>query len=160
LLSTIKLGAMPLIEKLIQTDPDFTWTFLRIIVGLIVFPYGMQKLFGWFGGPGINGTLTDLASRRIPKSIAWLIIIGQSFGSFAILSGFLSRVAAGGLFVIFIGALVVHARDGWMMNWFGKKNGEGIEYFVMLLSLLLVLLLKGSGALSVDLWLMRTIPMR
>jgi putative oxidoreductase len=34
----------------------------------------MQKLFGWFGGPGIDGTLKDLDSRRIPRSIAWLII--------------------------------------------------------------------------------------
>ena len=39
-----------MIEKLLHTDPDHAWTFLRIIAGLIVFPYGMQKLFGWFGG--------------------------------------------------------------------------------------------------------------
>jgi uncharacterized membrane protein YphA (DoxX/SURF4 family) len=51
------------------------------------------------------------------------------FGSVAILSGSLSKVAAAGLFVIFIGALIVHSRDGWMMNWYGKKNGEGIEVF-------------------------------
>jgi putative oxidoreductase len=39
------------------------------------------------------------------------------------------------------------------MNWFGEKRGEGIEYFVMLLSLLLVVLVRGSGAMSIDLWL-------
>jgi putative oxidoreductase len=153
-------GGQVMIEKLLHTDPDYAWTFLRIIAGLIIFPYGMQKLFGWFGGPGIDGTLEDLDSRRIPRGIAWLIIIGQSFGSFAILSGFLSRVAAGGLFVIFIGALIVHSRDGWMMNWYGRKSGEGIEYFIMLLSLLLLIILKGAGALSVDLWLMRKIAMQ
>jgi len=147
-----------MIEKLLHTDPDYAFTFLRIIAGLIVFPYGMQKLFGWFGGAGIDGTLKDLDSRRIPRSIAWLIIIGQSF-SVAILSGFLSRVAAVGLFVIFIGALIVHSRDGWMMNWYGRKNGEGIEYFVMLVSLLLLTILKGAGALSVDLWLTSKIAM-
>jgi putative oxidoreductase len=134
-------------------------TFLRIVTGLIVFPYGVQKLFGWFEGPGIDGSLKDLDSRKIPRSIAWLIIIGQSFGSVAILSGFLSRVAAGALFVISIGALIVHSRDEWMMNWFGKKKGEGTEYFVMLRSLLLLIILKGPGALSVDLWLMRKIAM-
>jgi putative oxidoreductase len=149
-----------MIEKLLQTDSDYAWTFLRFIAGLIVFPYGMQKLLGWFGGPGVNGSLKDLSSRRIPRSIAWLIIIGQSFGSVAILSGFLSRIAAGGLFVIFTGALIVHSRDGWMMNWFGKKDGEGIEYFIMLLSLLLLIVLKGAGALSVDIWLAGTIAMR
>jgi putative oxidoreductase len=144
-----------MIVKLLHTDSDYAWTFLRFIAGLIVFPYGMQKLFGWFGGPGIDSTLKELGYHRIPRAIAWLIIIGQFFGSVAILSGILSRGAAGGLFVIFIGALIVHSHDGWMMNWFGKKDGEGIEYFIMLLSLLLLLILKGGGALSVDLWLTR-----
>ena len=39
-----------MIEKLLHTDPDCAWTFLRIIAGLIVFPYGMQKRWGWFDG--------------------------------------------------------------------------------------------------------------
>jgi putative oxidoreductase len=43
------------------------------------------------------------------------------------------------------------------MNWFGKKNGEGIEYHVMLLALLLIVILKGSGAMSIDLWLIAAI---
>jgi putative oxidoreductase len=142
-----------MIEKLLHTDPDYAWTFLRIIAGLIVFPYGMQKLFGWFGGPGIDDTLKDLDSRRIPRSIAWLIIGGQSFGSIALVAGLLSRIAAGGLFIIFTGALIVHFPDGWAMNWFGEKKGEGIEYFVMLLSLLFIVIVRGSGAMSIDLWL-------
>jgi putative oxidoreductase len=61
--------------------------------------------------------------------IAWLIIIGQSFGSIALITGFLGRIAAGGLFIIFFaGAVIVHLPDGWTMNWFGEKDGEGIEY--------------------------------
>jgi putative oxidoreductase len=104
-------------------------------------------------GAGIDGTLKDLDSRRIPRSIAWLIILGQSFGSIALVAGFLGRFAAGGLFIIFTGALIVHLPDGWAMNWFGEKNGEGIEYHVMLLSLLLIAIVRGCGAMSIDLWL-------
>jgi putative oxidoreductase len=81
----------------------------------------------------------------------FLIIIGQSFGSTALMAGFLGRIVAGGLFIIFVGALIVHLPDGWSMNWFGKKNGEGIEYHVMLVSLLLTVIVKGSGAISIDL---------
>jgi NAD(P)-dependent dehydrogenase (short-subunit alcohol dehydrogenase family) len=55
-----------------------------------------------------------------------------------------------------VGGGFVHSPDGWTLNWFGKKKGEGIEYFVMLLSLLLIILVKGSGAMSIDLWLTRT----
>ena len=147
-----------MIKSLLQTDSDYVYTFLRIIAGIIVFPYGMQKLFGWssapgFGVPGIKGSLEQITARNIPKFIAWLIIIGQSFGSIALMSGFLGRIAAGGLFIIFTGALIVHLPDGWTLNWFGSKKGEGIEYFVLLLSLLLVIVLKGSGALSMDYWL-------
>jgi putative oxidoreductase len=102
--------------------------------------------------------------NRIPAAVPRLIsyafteqgalrIIGQSFGSIALISGFLGRIAAGGLFVIFTGALIVHLPDGWILNWFGSRKGEGIEYFVLLLSLLLVIVLKGSGALSMDFWL-------
>jgi putative oxidoreductase len=123
-----------MIKTLLQSDSDYVYTFLRIIAGIVVFPYGMQKLFGWFsapgfGAPGIKGSLEQLTARKIPKFIAGLIIIGQSFGSMALVSGFLGRVAAGGLFIIFTGALIVHLPEGWTLNWFGSKKGEGIEYF-------------------------------
>ena len=93
--------------------------------------------------------------RTFLSLVAWLTIIGQSFGSIALLAGFLGRIAAGGLFIIFTGALIVHLPDGWTVNWFGSKKGEGIEYFVLLLAVLLVIVLKGSGALSMDRWLTR-----
>jgi putative oxidoreductase len=141
-----------MVETLLHTDPDYVWTFLRITAGIIIWPYGMQKLFGWFDGVGIRGTLEQMAVRKVPRFVAWLVIVGQSFGSLALIVGFFGRVAAGGLFIIFTGALIVHLPEGWTLNWFGKKDGEGIEYFVLLLSLLLVVIVKGSGAMSIDLW--------
>jgi putative oxidoreductase len=142
-----------MIETLLQTNADYVFTLVRIIAGIIIFPYGMQKLFPWFGAWGIKKSLQQLTLRKIPKFIAWLIIIGQSFGSIALVAGFLGRIAAGGLFIIFTGALIVHLPDGWAMNWFGEKKGEGIEYHVMLLTLLLIVIVRGSGAISIDLWL-------
>lgn len=91
-----------------------------------------------------------MAKKSIPQGIAWLIIIGQSFGSIALIFGFLGRIAAIGNFNIFAGALFVHSPDGWAMNWGGKKKGEGIEYFVMLLSMFLVMAIEGSGSFSID----------
>jgi putative oxidoreductase len=148
-----------MIKSLLQTNNDYVCLFLRIVAGIIIFPYGMQKLFGWFdnlgGGVGIKGSLEQLRAKKIPALIAWLIIIGQSFGSIALIFGCFGRIAAGGNFIIFAGALIVHAPDGWTMNWLGKKKGEGIEYFIMLLSILLVIIFKGSGAMSIDIWLSR-----
>jgi len=118
-----------MIKILLQTDSDYFYTFLRITAGIIVFPYRMQKLFGWsrapgFGVPGIKASLEQITARNIPKFIAWLIIIGQSFGSIALMSGFLGRIVAGGLFIIFTGALMVHLPEGWTLNWFGSKSTQ------------------------------------
>ncbi|MCW3116214.1 MAG: hypothetical protein JWM28_296 [Chitinophagaceae bacterium] len=138
-----------MIQRLLQTDNDYLYFFLRIVAGIIIFPYGMQKLFGW----GINRSLKQITEKGIPVFIAWLVIIGQSLGALALITGFLARIAAAGNFIIFTGALVTHFPNGWFMNWFGKKNGEGIEYFIMLLSMLLVVIINGSGAISIDRWL-------
>src|SRR5215475_3470203 len=144
---------MNLIYSLAQTKTDYVYLFLRIVAGVVIFPYGMQKLFGWFddlgGGVGIKETLAQMRKRKIPVGISWLVIIGQSFGSLALIFGFLGRIAAAANFIIFTGALIVHASDGWAMNWAGKRRGEGIEYFVLLLSILLVIIIKGSGPLSI-----------
>ena len=148
-----------MIRYLLQTEPDYIISFLRMIAGIIIFPYGMQKLLGWFqplgGGIGTKDTLQQLGKKKIPAVIGWLVIIGQSFGSIALLIGLLGRVAAAGNFIIFTGALLTHAAAGWHMNWDGKKKGEGMEYFILLLSILLAIIIKGSGALSVDRWLLQ-----
>jgi len=147
-----------MLPELLRTDNDYVYLFLRVIAGIIIFPYGMQKLFGWFddlgGGIGIKGSMKKLKARGIPALIGWLIIFGQSFGSIALIIGCFGRIAAAGNFIIFTGALIVHAPDGWTLNWLGKKKGEGIEYFVLLLSLLLIIIIKGSGAVSIDRWLL------
>lgn len=146
-----------MINELLQTETNYVYFFLRLVAGIIIFPYGMQKLFGWFddlgGGVGIKETIISMKSKNIPAVLAWLIIIGQSIGSILLILGCLGRIAAGVNFIIFTGALFFHASDGWAMNWSGNKKGEGIEYFVMLLSILLIIIIKGSGALSLDLWL-------
>jgi putative oxidoreductase len=135
-----------MISTLLQTEPDYIYLLLRVIAGIIIFPYGMQKLFGWFdnlgGGVGIAETLKQINAKKISTIVGWLIIIGQSLGSISLLLGCLARVGAAGNFIIFLGALIVHSPDGWAMNWTGKKKGEGIEYFVMLLSILIIILIR------------------
>jgi putative oxidoreductase len=61
-----------MISTLMQTDSTYVYTFLRIVAGIVVLPYGMQKLFGWsstpeFGPQGISGTLAQITAKNIPK---------------------------------------------------------------------------------------------
>ena len=115
-----------MIDVLLQTDDDYVYLFLRVVAGIIIFPYGMQKLFGWFedfgGGVGIKQALLQMQAKKIPAGIAWMVIIGQSAGSVALIAGCLGRIAAAVNFIIFTGAFIVHLRDGWTMNWSGKKE--------------------------------------
>lgn len=148
---------MDFIYSLIKTTSDWHCLLLRIVAGVIIFPYGVQKAFGWSDdlgiGRGIKETLAQMKNKNIPEGITWLIIIGQFIGSIALILGFLGRIAAVGNLIIFTGALYSHRSDGWAMNWNGKKKGEGIEYFIMLLSILLVTAVNGSGPLSIDYWM-------
>lgn len=78
-------------SDLIHTTNDYMLLFLRIVAGVIIFPYGMQKLLGWFedfgGGVGIQESLMRIKQKNIPVFMGWLIIIGQSFGSVALIIG-------------------------------------------------------------------------
>ncbi|MFP3590403.1 DoxX family protein [Chryseobacterium sp. SIMBA_038] len=148
---------MNILFDIIQTENNYVYLILRLAAGIIIFPYGMQKLLGWFddlgGGIGIKETLLQMKAKKIPVFITWMIIIGQSLGSIALIIGCFGRIAAMGNFIIFSGALFMHLPDGWTLNWLKKKKGEGIEYFVLLLAILLIIVLKGSGTFSVDYWL-------
>jgi len=119
----------------------------------------LQKL-GFYGGVGIASTLTDFKNRKLPQFIAWLVIISQTLGSIALIIGFCSRLAAAGAIIIFTAAIFVHLPDGWQLNWYNKKKGEGVEYFVLLLALLWIVLIYGGGVYSIDRFLDTTILWR
>lgn len=145
------------LQILLSTEHDYIYLLLRVTAGGIILPYGMQKLFGWFadfgGGVGVTAVLAQMRAKKVPATLGWLIILAQSLGSIALLLGCFGRIAAGANFIIFAGAVFVHAPDGWTMNWLGKKRGEGVEYFILLLAILAVIIIRGSGAWSIDYWL-------
>jgi putative oxidoreductase len=87
----------------------------------------------------------------LPWIIAFLIIMGESFGSLGLLVGFLTRFSAASIGVIMLGAItLVHWPNGFFMNWFGKQTGEGYEYHLLVLGIAIVLTIIGAGRWSVD----------
>lgn len=135
-----------------QTDDGWTGLILRLTLGLVMFPHGAQKLLGWFGGFGFDGTMRYFTQKMgVPWLIALLIIIGESFGSVALLAGFLTRFTAASLAVIMLGAIaLVHLPNGFFMNWFGQQQGEGYEYHLLVIGIAAALLVTGGGKWSVD----------
>jgi putative oxidoreductase len=140
-------------KNLLATNPN-NWSALvaRLAVGIVIFPHGAQKLLGWFGGYGFQGTmgfLTGMAKLSYP--VALLVILIESIASLMVLFGFATRIAAIGIFGLFLGIMLkMHIGNGFFMNWAGTQKGEGMEYFLLLLALTLILIIAGGGKASVD----------
>jgi len=124
----------------------------RITVGAIIFPHGAQKLLGWFGGYGYNGTMNYLTEGAgLPWIIAFLVIIIESLGSLALIAGLFTRLVAIGMFFLFIGIiLTAHLDGGFFMNWYGQQKPEGYEYHLLVLGLSLATIISGAGKWSID----------
>lgn len=139
-------------KKIFLTDPS-NWTALiaRVALGITIFPHGAQKLLGWFGGGGFNGTMGYFTeSLGIPAFIALLVILIEFFGSLFLIFGFLTRLSALGIIGVFIGVTVTHLQNGFFMNWGGTQNGEGIEFFILLFGLGIISFIAGAGKASID----------
>jgi putative oxidoreductase len=137
---------------MLGTDGDWVVTIVRIVLGVVFFAHGAQKALGWFGGAGLQSTVRVFREQlRIPAPLALLSVAAEFLGGLGLIVGLLSRIAALGIAVVMIVALVaVHGKFGFFMNWYGEKQGHGIEYHILALALALAVIIKGGGAFSLD----------
>jgi len=140
------------LRKLLSTSNDFTVTIVRLVLGVVFFAHGAQKMLGWFGGYGFTGTMGFFTQQmHIPAPFAFLAICAEFFGGLGLIVGLLSRIAAFGIMCNMLVAIAaVHVHNGFFMNWTGQQKGEGFEYHLVTLAALLVVLVKGAGAFSID----------
>jgi steroid delta-isomerase-like uncharacterized protein len=139
-------------EKIFNTGNDLTGLILRLTLGLIIFPHGAQKVFGWFGGPGFTNEMNYFTqTMHIPWLLGLLVIVIEFFGSISLLFGFASRLWSAAIILLFIGIIFSgHLEHGFFMNWFGNQQGEGYEYHLLIIGLSLAIIANGSGKYSVD----------
>ena len=144
-------------KKIFQTNESHATTILRIVLGLILFPHGAQKLLGWFGGYGFTGTMGFLTgSVGLPWILAFLVIAIEFFGALALIFGFATRIAAFGIISLFTGIIFSsHFQNGFFMNWTGQLKGEGYEFHLLVIGIAIALLVSGAGKWSVDYALQR-----
>ncbi|MBT5029009.1 MAG: DoxX family protein [Nitrospina sp.] len=141
-----------MIKAFFQTDNSINNFITRILLGIVIFPHGAQKLLGWFGGHGLDETLTFFTHQlELPMIVAVLIILGESLGALGLMVGFLTRFCAAGILITMGGATVMfHSSNGFFMNWSGKQGGEGFEYHLLAIALCLPLIISGGGRFSAD----------
>lgn len=125
---------------------------IRLTLAIVFFAHGAQKALGWFGGNGLSGTLSSFTEGAgLPWIIALLIVIFEFLGSIALFIGFVTRIAALGISCVMIGAIsTVHIQYGFFMNWSNNQGGEGFEFHILALGMLIALMVAGGGKWSVD----------
>jgi putative oxidoreductase len=122
---------------------DFGLLILRLALGVIFFAHGAQKVFGWFGGYGLSGTVKFMTSTGIPAPLAYLACFTELLGGLAVLGGLLARLASAGLAVVMLVAIMhIHLSAGF----FAPK---GFEFPLALLSMALMLIVTGPGRIAI-----------
>jgi putative oxidoreductase len=141
-----------MLRRLFATDDNTATAILRIVLGVVFFAHGAQKMLGWFGGFGFSGTMGFFTGpMHIPAPFAVLAIGAEFFGGLGLILGFLTRIAAFGIAANMVVAIgMVHGPFGFFMNWTGTQKGEGFEYHLLVLAITAFLMIRGPGAFSVD----------
>jgi putative oxidoreductase len=147
------------VEKMRDKALDVSLLLLRLALAIVFIAHGGQKLFGWFGGPGLEGFTGSMAKMGMPTMVATLVAIGEFFGGLGLLVGLLTRVAAIGPIAVMLGAVfLVHLKNGFFLE------SKGIEYALTLLLVAVAVLIGGPGRYSLDALLHRgreyALPMR
>ncbi|CAM2809835.1 MULTISPECIES: DoxX family protein [Vibrio] len=138
---------MSALKKLLASNAGFAPLALRLPISIIFMAHGSQKLFGWFGGYGLQGTGQWMASIGLEPGVlmAFLAGSGEFFGGLFILIGLLTRPAAAVLaFTMIVAIFSTHFSNGLFLS-----NG-GYEFGLALLAASVSLAISGAGKLSVD----------
>jgi putative oxidoreductase len=132
--------------KILPTTAGYGAMFLRVPVGLVLAAHGSQKLFGWFGGYGLEGTGQWMASIGFEPGYLMALLAGSAefFGGLALVLGFITRPAALVTAFTMMMALTFHFKNGLFLS------SNGYEYALILLAATTALIIQGAGSLSID----------
>ena len=141
-----------MLSKLFKTDADWVSTILRVVLGIVFFAHGAEKMLCWFGGYGLSGTMGFFTrTMGIPAPLAFLAICAEFFGGLGLILVLLSRIAAFGIGVNMLVAIaMLHRHFGFFANWSGTQKGEGYEFHLLVIAIVLAVIVRGAGALSLD----------
>ncbi|UGA53810.1 DoxX family protein [Vibrio sp. VB16] len=136
-----------IIQTLASSNAGYGALVLRIPVGIIFMAHGAQKLFGWFGGYGLEGTGQWMASIGLGAGVLMAFLAGSAefFGGLFLLLGLLTRPAAAALaFTMVVAISAVHLENGLFLS------NNGYEFGLALLAASVSLAFSGAGKVALD----------
>jgi putative oxidoreductase len=127
------------------TDDKYTTLLLRITLAVTMLPHGIQKTLGWWGGYGFTNTMNAFTQMAgIPAPLALAAILAESLGAVLLFFGLFTRLSAFAIGVtMIVAALKMHLKGGFFMP-------DGIEFFIPVTAIAVVLLVKGGGKWALD----------
>ena len=139
-------------DWLFTTSPSWAITVVRVVLGVIFFAHGAQKVLGWFGGYGLKGTTGYLTSLGLPLPVAYLVCFFEFLGGIGLILGLFTRLAALAVIIVMIGAILkVHLPNGLFINWsLTPGKGHGYEANLGFIAMGVACLIAGGGALALD----------
>src|SRR5258708_8971896 len=106
-------------KRLMSTSNDVALTILRVVLGVVFFAHGAQKMLGWFGGFGFHGTMGAFTHMGMPAPMAFLIICTEFFGGLGLIVGLLTRIASLGVAGLVVDAIcMVPLQKGFLITLF------------------------------------------
>ncbi len=134
-----------------KTTDSIAPVFLRLFTAIVIFPHGAQKLLGWFGGFGFEGSMNYFTGTvDLPWVVGFAVIIIEFFGSLFLLLGFATRFWSLAVASVMTGVILTNFTSYFFMNWFGNQKTEGMEFFLLAIGMSLSLLVSGAGRFSID----------
>ena len=141
-----QVPVFPALAPITEALSPFAEPLIRIAAGLLLVPHGSQKLFGWFGGGGIEATGQFFATKfGLPASLALLAGLIEFFGGLMLAAGLATRLVALLVFgLMTVAVLKVHLGVGF----FWTKGG--LEYPLLWGIVAFAFVLRGGGRYSLD----------
>lgn len=125
-------------------EPSTGLLVLRMILGMVFVMHGSQKVFGWFGGPGLAGTVQFMSQMGVPEYLAIAAALTEFVGGALLIVGLLTRLSSLGLLAVMVVAIgKVHLPHGFFAP-------QGFEYPLTLAIIALSIFLMGPGRFSLD----------
>lgn len=133
------------------SDSNIALLVARLSLAIVLFPHGAQKLLGWFGGFGFEGTMQYFTKTvGLPWIIGFMVILIEFFGPIALLVGWRVQFWAAAIFAVMGGVMITTFHTYFFMNWFGSQPEEGFEFFLLMLGLSAAVAFGGAGKYAVS----------
>lgn len=131
---------------------DFGLLVLRLTLGVVFIAHGLQKAFGWWGGPGLDGFKTTLAEAGYQNAgmLTYVAAGAQIAAGVLLVLGLFTPVAAAGAVAFLVNSVMVTFDSQQRKGSLFVFGPDGAEYLLVLTAVAIAVILAGPGRYGFD----------